>query len=496
MGVMKFQVPRRERMAPDTVERAYLCGMDEIPWQSRTQWAGPGLIVERSQGDSGNFFVPYPVAGHGELVLSTASLMERDRPYLLPVELARGTLNRLRNQIAAWEPIGLAVPATVRAAMHQALEQFSGAAARQNDVEAATDFADLAIRSALEAMNLLSSAYVEQALAARHQAGGQLTTLVGCKLGSAVPSPAMTQQLTAAFNTVTVPLSWREIEAHEGKQDWTTSDQQIEWARAHGLKVCSGPLLQIDKWTLPDWMYLWGEDDEENFRSCVAEHIRAVVTRYRGKVQLWQCAARLNIHNDFGQGEEQRLRLAVLAVENIRRVDPRAPIVITVDQPWGSFMSREDCDLSPLHFADALVRGDLGLSGIGLEINLGYTPGGSEPRDVLEFGRQMDRWSSLGLPLLIGLTAASAAGADPLARVNPKTVNYSASDQLSAAAQRAWAERYFQVLLAKQPVQGIIWNQLLDSQPHALPHGGLFDAQDRAKPILGVFEALRRQHLM
>ncbi len=155
-------------------------------------------------------------------------------------------------------------------------------------------------------------------------------------------------------------------------------------------------------------MYLWGEDDEENFRSCVAEHVNSVVTRYRGKVQLWQCAGRLNIRNDFGQGEEQRLRLAVLVIESIRRADPRAPVVMTIDQPWGSFMSREDCDLSPLHFADALVRGDLGLSGIGLEINLGYTPGGTEPRDVIEFGRQMDRWSTLGLPLLVSLTAASA----------------------------------------------------------------------------------------
>ena len=35
------------------------------------------------------------------------------------------------------------------------------------------------------------------------------------------------------------------------------------------------------------------------------------------------------------------------------------------------------------------------------------------------------------------------------------------------------------MLLAKQPVQGILWNQLLDSQPHALAHGGLVR---RARP--------------
>jgi hypothetical protein len=49
--------------------------------------------------------------------------------------------------------------------------------------------------------------------------------------------------------------------------------------------------------------------------------------------------------------------------------------------------------------------------------------------------------------------------------------------------------------LAKQPVQGIIWNQLFDSQPHAYAHAGLFDAKDRPKPTLELLEALRRQHL-
>jgi hypothetical protein len=66
---------------------------------------------------------------------------------------------------------------------------------------------------------------------------------------------------------------------------------------------------------------------------------------------------------------------------------------------------------------------------------------------------------------------------------------------LSGATQRAWAEKYLPVLLAKQPMQGVLWNQLLDSQPHPLAHGGLFDASDQPKPIVEVLESLRREHL-
>jgi len=228
----------------------------------------------------------------------------------------------------------------------------------------------------------------------------------------------------------------------------------------------------------------------------VAEHIQAVVSRYRGRVQLWICAARLNVENDFDHDEEQRLRLAVLSIEGIRRADPRTPIVLSIDQPWGSFMARRQCDLSPMHFADALVRADLGLAGIGLEINVGYAARGGDPRDPLEFGRQMDRWSTLGMPLLVTLVVPSAETPDPLARQPAQVLRYWASGEPSPAAQRAWGEKYLTLLLAKQPVQGIIWNQLLDSQPHTLAHGGLFDAQDSPKPIVELLQLLRRDHLM
>ena len=129
--------------------------------------------------------------------------------------------------------------------------------------------------------------------------------------------------------------------------------------------------------------------------------------------------------------------------------------------------------------------------GIGLEINVGYTPDGTEPRDVLEFGRQLDRWSTLGLPLLVSLTVPSGDGNDPLARAADTPFSYAAGGGAIGARRSAPGPKSScRVLLAKQPVQGIIWNQLLDSQPHAFAHGGLFDAKDRAKPIVELLQSL------
>ncbi|REK06059.1 MAG: hypothetical protein DWQ37_22725 [Planctomycetota bacterium] len=494
MGMMKFLVPRRDHVAADAAARAYFAGIDEVPWQTRIHFDGDHLVVQRAEFDSGNLHVPYAVEGHGELILSTASLMERPRPYHLQVELARGTINRLRNQLAAWESLGMKAPPNVREALAAAHGHFAVAATRQDDAQQAAERAESALAAALDGVDRLNEAYVTQALAARHTQHAKLTTLWGVNLGSTVPDATIGPRLVEAFNTVQVPLAWRAIEASEGQHDWSATDAQIDWARAQGFKVCGGPLLSIDRGALPDWMSLFG-DDVDNFRSCVREHIQAVVNRYRGKVHLWICSARLNVENDFEHDEEERLRLAVLSIESIRNVDPRSPIVLSIDQPWGAFMRSQECDLSPLHFADALVRAELGLAGIGLEINVGYKPGGSESRDPLEFGRQLDRWSTLGLPLLVSLSAPSGEGPVAGNKHQAKVVPASPDRPWSPEMQRTWGETYLGVLLAKQAVQGMVWNQLLDGGSQSLPHAGLFDDQGQAKPLVELLADLRREHL-
>ena len=63
------------------------------------------------------------------------------------------------------------------------------------------------------------------------------------------------------------------------------------------------------------------------------------------------------------------------------------------------------------------------------------------------------------------------------------------------AAQQAWAAQFVPLALAKPAVQGVIWNQLRDNQPHDFPHGGLFDADGRAKPSLRTLAMIRQKHL-
>src|SRR5690349_10112397 len=127
MGLMRFLVPRTERLAPMAVERAFFCGMDDLPWQTTAQWSDGQLLIRRAEDDSGSLHIPWIADSQPELMLATATLMERQAPYILPVELARGTVHRLRNQLSVWESLGLAVDRSVHDRLRAARDQLSHA---------------------------------------------------------------------------------------------------------------------------------------------------------------------------------------------------------------------------------------------------------------------------------------------------------------------------------------------------------------------------------
>jgi hypothetical protein len=336
--------------------------------------------------------------------------------------------------------------------------------------------------------------YIEQALAARQRQSQRTAALLGACLGPEMIEPPLDGQFLRAFNSAIAPLTWRQVEGSEGSYQWDVFDRQIEWCGRHRLAVCAGPLLRLDSLGLPDWLYLW-EGDFSNLQSFASDFVEAVVTRYRGKAQVWHAASHINVGDALSLNEEQKLRLAVRAIEIIRDIDPATPLVVRFDQPWAEYMSRTTPDLSPLHFADSLVRAGLQLSGIGLEINMGYFPGGSYSRDRLEFSRLIDLWSCLGLPLQLMLTVPSGQQAAQAAKGRPAPVPDAFPGGWSPENQAAWIKHYFPLFFAKPAVHGIFWDQLRDPEAAEFPFAGLVDAGGVIKPAFAALAGLRRKYL-
>ena len=493
MGVLCFHVPNAEQFDPQVFQTAYVTGIEGIPWPCVTTQRGDQLIVQRDIDESGKLHLVWPTRSFGNVTLMTTSLKVDRAAYNLPLEICRGTIIRLRNQIFEWQRIGLRVAASTLQLSEQSLDCFLSAVTTRDNPQAQADLAQDAIELALRSMYELSHAFSMQMLDVRKQNEERLTTLMGLTLAPELSMPSVSDAITTAFNMVALPIDLGAVESNSGKRDFSAFDKQLEWARANNLRICCGPLMRFRPGALPSWMVLLGESFE-SILNAACSHAEETVTRYRGKVHLWNCGSSLNVPGELDWNDEQVLRLAVSLIQVVRRTDPRAPVLLSIDQPWSEYLSRSVDGISPLHFADALIRADLGLSGLALEFNLNAWPDGTLPRDPLEISRMVDRWSMLGLPLMIVLTMPSDDGIDAAAQNNRQPVTSWKSLERTPNCDNP-ADTIIKLLVAKQAVHAVILGQATDQLPHEFPHSGLWDSAGKPKSLLSQIARLRQQYL-
>jgi hypothetical protein len=494
MGQLRFDVPAELRGELRQWETAYVSGLDGLPWEGRVAWQGDLLTVSRSVTESGKLSITWPVPERGSWALATCALREQALPYHLPLELARGGCYRAREQAAAWQRAGLRMSEGLDTELEVATGAFLDAAlARGARAANTTELSQTAIAMIETATDRLMDSYTEQALQFRRQQESPLGTLLGAVLPTA-GAGALAEAYRAACNTAVVPIGWTQVETDAGRYAFEALDEQISWAAGCGLRICAGPLLEFDAKRLPHWLYLL-EDNFTSLLQAVEQFIERAVDRYRGRVHLWQAAAGLNTDGPLQLNDEQVMQLAVVAIQTIRRLDPKTPVLISVDQPWGEYLSRPSNGLSPLHFADALVRSNLGLAGLGLDLHFGYAPNGTMPRNLLDISQQIDRWSLLGLPLLVRVAVPGGSGPDERAEGISAAVPFGPEGKNDGPFQAAYGARVLQLLLAKPAVHGVFWAGWNDAEPHALPHVGLVDSSGHARPLLSEFAAIRRKLL-
>ncbi|MGE3819958.1 MAG: hypothetical protein AB7I30_11010, partial [Isosphaeraceae bacterium] len=178
MGVLKFQVtsPDLAGRVPD-LRKAYATGLDRTPSRLTVEIRQGLMICHRDSAESGRLFVPWPVPGHGTPVIGTATLAERPEPYNLAVELARGKLNDVRNQVADWRQMGLRTPPELDDLLTRAQSAFVKAALSSADPStAAYDASQTSLAMSWEAGELLTETYTTQVLQTRLAASSKLPT--------------------------------------------------------------------------------------------------------------------------------------------------------------------------------------------------------------------------------------------------------------------------------------------------------------------------------
>jgi hypothetical protein len=510
MGRMRFRIPNSMNYDPHIWSTAYISGLEGIPWSGRNRIEDDCLVIDRSVNESGKLSIVWPTKEYGPILLTTASLRCSDETYCLQLELARGTLHRIRGRGLDWQRVGLKLPDAFASLIDQSISAFIQAVLSPENSEARCDLAQQSIDLAIAASKPLARAFVAQSLQARHQIEPKLSTLMGVRVNPAPTWEQAANLLLPIMNTINVSMEMGQIEANAPAEALARIDAQLAWARSNALRVFGGPLLNLQPHAVPKWFYLFSDFDALLRASC--EHATKMVTRYRGQVHLWSAAAGLNSPNSLGLNDEQTLQLAVGLIQTIRTLDPKTPVIVSIDTPWAEFLAQRADGISPLHFADALIRLDLGLSGLALELNLNCWPHGSLPRDLVDISDLIDHWNILGLPLMAVVTTPAATQYDAEAMSKSQIVSTwkypfqgLPTDSIGSAEETVLARsidrlpangmEIVQMLMAKSTVHGIIWNQGTDAQEHTFPNAGLIDPSGKQRPLLDGLARLRQMHV-
>jgi hypothetical protein len=495
---------------PQIWSTAYISGLEGIPWAGRNRIEDDCLVIDRGVNESGKLSIVWPTKEYGAILLTTGSLRCSDQPYWLQLELARGTLHRIRGRGLDWQRVALKLPDAFHSLIDQSLSAFIQAVLSTDDTDSCCTMAQQAIDLAIAASKPLARAFISQSLQVRHQFEPKLSTLMGVRINATPDWEQQAKLLQPIMNTMNVSMEMGQIENNNLNDYFLKIDSQLQWARDQSLRIFAGPLLNLQQHAIPKWFYLFNDFDSLYRAAC--EHAANMVNRYRGQVHLWSAGAGLNSPNSLGLNDSQSIQLAVGLIQTVRSLDPKTPVIINIDTPWAEFLAQRADGISPLHFADALIRLDLGLSGLALEMNLNCWPHGSLPRDLIDISDLIDHWNVLGLPLMGIVTTPASYQTDSMAisksqivsswkhplfhdavepqRDSDDTVLVRPIDRLPANGMEV-----MQMLIAKNTVHGVIWNQGTDAQEHPFPNAGLIGPNGKQRPLLDGLSRLRETHV-
>jgi hypothetical protein len=495
MGAMTFLLPASLAEAHrQELERASVTGgQDNMPYRTEACVDGNRLILTRDVAESGNVQAPWPIDGAGQLMTTTATLIERPEPYHLALELARGKINQVRCQAAEWSMGPLDMPPALEQLIHQATAQFGQALMRVPDEEA-NALAQQALVLGYQAAHNLAHHYASRVLELRHMRTPKLDTWLSCRLEADEPGPDQEPKFLSAFNAVGIPFPWNEIEPKPRVYSWKQVDRLVDWALARNLKIVAGPLIDFSGRNLPDW--LWEHDtDLTTLSQLLTEHVETLARRYHTRIRTWQISAGSNCAGVLASRDEELIWLTVKLAEAARRANPQLDLIVGIAQPWGDYLAEQERMKTPFIFADDLLRTGIKLAGLDLEFVMSVAPRGNYCRDLLDMSRLLDLYALLGVPLQTTLGYPSAAAGTDLADPDQRVGLGYWRNGFSVAAQADWAASFAGLALCKPHVRAVQWCHWSDAQPHAFPNCGVLDGSGRDKPALQELTQLRADHL-
>lgn len=463
-------------------ERVQMVRLDWTPIPLEVELEAPLLTLRKTTRDNGLLQIPYRVKGFGEVHIPLTQLMQRDVPYRLPIELARGQLNQTRHCMADALLHGYDVKSTHLDRLRLATQAF-GKAVRSDSEQVGDPLAQEALQSALWIAEELVHDQCRQILETGNEHLLRPTRL-GCRVDEGVLGADATEQFRSVFGAAYVGKRWIDIEPQQCESDWSGFDSLVDWSIHQELGLTVGPLIDFSN-GMPSWLHSWA-GDHESLLTLLIDRIESTMGRYRDRVSRWLVVQGVNSADVMGLSESKMLWLTKRLIEAARSMDPGGDLLVGIDQPWGDYVARSRRVYCPATFIDTLLRAQTTMTGISLELAMGYADGGSFVHTLDSMAQLLGHFSEFGLPLDVVLSIGSS---------KPSFSAGCWHGEFSEASQQDWAAKATTLCLAHGTVRQVLWGAWRDRPGMRFESSGLLDSAGRPKPALKALCEVRETFL-
>jgi hypothetical protein len=414
----------------------------------------------------------------GEILTETVRLLDREKPYILQIELARGRLMRIAQKIEDWGLLDYEGTEPIIAQVGEAREMLIKALQGDSPAEMAA-IGEQALAQAVQASEALTRFHAEVFLKRRVQAGSFARRVFGCSIELDKPTELAHQRLSGAFDFVTLPIIWRDIEPTEQNFNWKPLDTWVEVLAKQRIPMKGSTLLSFQENNVPDWLYIW-EHDFDTLRDLAFEHVRRVISRYGQYIQTWDVISGIHANTCFTFNFEQLMELTRMGAALTKQASPRSVVIVNVVAPWGEYYARNQRTIPPLLYADMAAQSGVNFDAFGLQFAFGKGVDGMYVRDMFQISSLIDSFAKLGRPLHITAvqvpstpmgTSKGSAGAEPRT-----TAGGFWREPWSEKVQSDWLAQFLEIALSKPFVESVSWQGLADHETHAVPSGGLLNS--------------------
>ena len=483
--MLRFRVYIEGKVPADfDLSTAYLVGSDNVPIRGEFNYSTGEIICRKRAAGPAALTVMWNVKGFGNILLETTRLPEREEPYLLNLELARGRMMRLIQKREEWGLFDLPEAQVINEKANECRDLLIEGIASMDAPAKSADFADRCLQLVLPLSEQAALTHADLLLQRRISTRNFPRGAFGARVDVPMSNEPYRRLLVPNCDFVNLPVRWKALEPQEQQFTWQATDEWMDFLRRVRMPVVAGPLVQFREESIPDWLYIW-EHDYETVRDLLYEHIDRVVGRYASHVTLWNVLSGLHVNAQFSFTFDQLMDLTRMAVTLVKKVAPTSRTMIELTQPWGEYYANNQRSIPPLLYAEMIVQSGISFDIFGLQLRFGIPKDGCWQRDLFQVSSLLDRFAPLGRPVMISGLQIPSGATDAASGLWRKP--------WSESLQAKWLEAVTDIALSKPFVEALCWHDLCDpTGSKVIPTGGLVSADMQPKTAFKTWGSLRR----